>query len=144
MKTVKILFTALIFSTGVNAQTKDPVQTETVQKKTPEERAKHQTEKMKYELNLTDEQVPRVYEINLGIDKKNEGLKEMKMTQEERKKSINENNEARKAMLKEILTAEQFSKFDQKLMEMKSSKRISPPRESINPESQPAKENSKN
>ncbi len=144
MKTIKILFAALIISTGVNAQTKDAAQTETVQKKTPEERAKFQTEKMTTELNLSDDQISRVYEINLGIDKKNEGLKEVKMTEEDRKKSIAQNNEARKAMLKEVLTADQFTKLEQKQMEMKSVKKIAPPREPKKPESQPSKENSNN
>lgn len=126
MKTIKFLFAALIISSGVNAQTKEANQTEAVQKKTPEERAKAQTEKMKTELALTDDQVSKVYEINLGIDNKNEGLRDAKMTEDERRYSIQRNNEARKAMLKEVLTPEQYTKMEQKLEERRPVKKISP------------------
>jgi hypothetical protein len=103
-----------------------------------------QTEKMKTELNLSNEQVTSVYEINLGIDKKNEGLREMKMTEDERKKAIEQNNEARKAMLKDVLTAEQFTKLEQKHLEMKSMKKVTPIREPKKIESQPSKEQNNN
>ncbi|NBR15418.1 MAG: hypothetical protein EBU01_12715, partial [Crocinitomicaceae bacterium] len=101
MKTVKILLASLLISASAFSQTT----------KTPEERAKHQTEKMKNELGLTADQEQKVYTINLGIDQKNEGVKTSTMTEEEKKKSLKYNNQARETMLKEVLTADQFTKF---------------------------------
>jgi Spy/CpxP family protein refolding chaperone len=112
MKTVKILLASLLISASAFSQTT----------KTPEERAKHQTEKMKNELGLTADQEQKVYTINLGIDQKNEGVKTSTMTEEEKKKSLKYNNQARETMLKEVLTADQFTKFQalkQEKVEMK-------------------------
>ena len=116
MKTVKILLASLIISASAFSQTT----------KTPEERAKHQTEKMKTELGLTADQEQKVYNINLGIDQKNEGVKTSTMTEEEKRKGLKYNNEARETMLKEVLTADQFTKFQalkQEKIEMRKDKK---------------------
>jgi hypothetical protein len=116
MKTVKILLASLLISASAFSQTT----------KTPEERAKHQTEKMKTELGLTADQEEKVYIINLGIDQKNEGVRTSTMTEEEKKKGLKYNNEARETMLKEVLTADQYTKFQalkQEKIEMRKDKK---------------------
>ena len=101
MKSFKILLASLLISTSVFSQTE----------KTPEERAAVQTEKMTKELSLTADQVEKVKTINYGIVQKNEGVKTSAMTGEEKKAAHKSNEEARDAMLKDVLTAEQFQKY---------------------------------
>jgi protein CpxP len=120
MKTLKLIFASLIISFGVNAQTGKMTKLEAGQKKTPEERAKFQTENMKKELSLTNDQYDKAYQINLGIVQKNQALQDQKMTAEERRNAVKSNNEARMSMLKEVLTAEQYLKMQEKLKERKS------------------------
>lgn len=102
MKSIKILLASLLISAGAFGQMK-----------TPEERAKNQTDKMKTELGLTNEQYDKVYTINLGIDQKNEGVRTSTMSEEEKKKSLKMNNDARESMLKDALTPEQFAKLQE-------------------------------
>jgi len=106
MKSIKILLASLLISAGAFGQMK-----------TPEERAKNQTDKMKTELGLTDAQYNQVYTINLGIDQKNEAVRTSTMTEEEKKKGLKMNNDARESMLKETLTPEQFAKLQEKKQE---------------------------
>jgi hypothetical protein len=101
MKSIKILLASLLISASAFGQVD----------KTPEERATAQTEKMKKELALTPEQVEKVKVINLGIIQKNEGVKTSTMTGEEKKAAHKSNEEARDAMLKDVLTTEQFQKY---------------------------------
>jgi hypothetical protein len=120
MKTLKLIFASLIISFGVNAQSGKMTKLEANKKMTTEERAKFQTESMKTELNLTNDQYDKAYAINLGIIQKNKALQEQKMTTEERKNAVKQNNDARMLMLKEVLSADQFSKLQEKLKERKS------------------------
>jgi hypothetical protein len=91
--------------------------------KTAEEKANAQTNKMKTELNLTEEQVPRVKEINLGIIQKNENImNNATMSETEKREIIKSNNEARKAMLKNVLTSEQYTKLELIIAEKKIEK----------------------
>lgn len=98
--------------------------------KTAEEKASAQTTKMKTELNLTDEQVPRVKEINLGIIQKNESImSNATMSDSEKRGIVQSNNEARKAMLKNVLTSEQYTKLEliiaeKKIEKMKNKKQM--------------------
>lgn len=87
--------------------------------KTAEERAKLQTEKMTTELSLTNDQKSKVYEINLGINQKNDGLKSSGLNDEEKKKALQHNNEARKEMIKAVLSPEQQVIMEKKLAERK-------------------------
>lgn len=79
--------------------------------KSPEERATAQTEKMKTELSLTADQVEKVKIINVGIAQKNDGVRTSTLTSEEKKAAHKSNEEARDSMLKEVLTADQFQKY---------------------------------
>jgi len=93
------------------------------QTQTPEQRAKAQTEKMTTELNLSTSQVASVYEVNYGIILKNEAMRNATYTEDVKKQAIQQNNEARKSMLKSILTFDQYRLFEQKLEEKKQIKK---------------------
>jgi hypothetical protein len=90
---------------------------------TPEERATNQTNRMKTELNLTDNQYAKVYDINLGIIMKNDGIKASTFSEEVKKEVLQSNQQARKSMLKDVLTAAQYEKLETKAKEIKKKKR---------------------
>ncbi len=90
---------------------------------TPEERATNQTNRMKTELNLTDDQYTKVYDINLGIIMKNDGVKASTFSEEVKKEVLQSNQQARKSMLKDVLTAAQYEKLETKVTEIKKKKR---------------------
>lgn len=103
MKTLKILTIGLIMFSSTAA----------FSQKTADEKATEQTNKMKTELNLTPEQTPKVQEINLGIIQKNQAVQSnTTMTEDEKKAIMKSNNEARMAMLKNVLTSEQYTKLE--------------------------------
>jgi protein CpxP len=115
MKNLKITFAALTLTLFANVSI---AQDQNGDKKTPEERATAQTEKMSEKLLLSPEQKTQVYDINLAIDQKNEAVRTDKnMSEETRKASIQGNNDARKDMIKAILNPEQLKKFEE--IEMK-------------------------
>jgi hypothetical protein len=111
MKAIKILIASLLLSTAVMAQ------------KTVEERATAQTEKLATELSLTADQKEKVKQINLGIIQKNEGVRTSTMTQEEKKKAIKMNEEARDEMFKGVMTVDQFKAYKMKKTEFKTIKK---------------------
>ncbi|MBP5983031.1 MAG: hypothetical protein KA734_04870 [Fluviicola sp.] len=93
---------------------------------TPEERAERLTKVMTKQLNLTPSQVGLINEVNVGIAKKNDAVRNnQSLTAEQKKKMIEANNKARVEMYKQHLTPDQFKKFEmiQKEMESKSGKR---------------------
>ena len=81
---------------------------------TAEERATAQSTRMKTELNLTDDQYTKVYDINLGIVQKNDGIKNSTYSEEVKKEIIRSNEMARRAMLKDVLTAAQYETLEKK------------------------------
>ena len=88
--------------------------------KTAEERATNQTMKMKTELSLTDDQASKVKEINLGIIQKNQGIMgNTTMSETEKNAIVKSNNDARMAMLKNVLTSEQYTKLELTIAEKK-------------------------
>jgi len=88
--------------------------------KTAEERATNQTMRMKTELSLTDDQVVKVKEINLGIIQKNQGIMaNTTMSETEKNAIVKSNNDARMAMLKNVLTSEQYTKLELTIAEKK-------------------------
>ena len=88
--------------------------------KTAEERATNQTMRMKTELSLSDDQAAKVKEINLGIIQKNEGISaNTAMSETEKNTIVKSNNDARMAMLKNVLTSEQFTKLELTIAEKK-------------------------
>jgi hypothetical protein len=103
-KIVFMLFTMFIY-VGANAQDKEH---------NPESKAKKQTEWMKTELSLTEDQSTKVEGINLSYANKKKALKEnmrnqMKSLEEEKQKE-----------LAAVLSKEQMAKLDAKKVEMKA------------------------
>lgn len=115
-KFLHIAFGLLVSATAMAQQ---PAQKEQ-EFKTPEERAKFQTEKMASELQLTATQKEQVYTINLGIAQKNEGIRTSTFSEEEKRSIIKSNREAQIEMLKNVLTAAQFEKMKAEIKEQHS------------------------
>ncbi len=105
------LIALLFISLGCFAQT------------TLEERATNQTNRMKTELNLSDDQYTKVYDINLGIIMKNDGIKTSTFSEEVKNEVLQSNQQARKAMLKDVLTAAQYEKLETEVKTIKKKKR---------------------
>lgn len=120
MKSLKITFAALTLTLFANVSI---AQDQKGEKKTPEERATAQTEKLSEKLLLSPDQKIQAYDINLAIDQKNEAVRADKnMSEETRKASIQGNNDARKEMIKAILNPEQLKKFEE--LEVKRDARL--------------------
>lgn len=120
MKSLKITFAALTLTLFANVSI---AQDQNGEKKTPEERATAQTEKLSEKLLLSPDQKIQAYDINLAIDQKNEAVRADKnMSEETRKASIQGNNDARKEMIKAILNPEQLKKFEE--LEVKRDARL--------------------
>jgi protein CpxP len=107
MKNIKLIlaitFFSFAFAGSINAQTTEQT-----------EKATKQTERLSTELSLTEEQKTQAQQINLGIILKNDAIRSAEnMSQEEKTIAISSNNDARKEMFRGILTAEQFTKFEQ-------------------------------
>lgn len=82
-------------------------------KSTPEERAQRLTAKMTEKFKLTPEQSSKISDINLGIAKKNEGIRgNASMAKEEKAKIIKSNHDARLSMYRDVLTPEQMSQYE--------------------------------
>lgn len=89
-------------------------------KKTPEEKAKITSEKLKSSLNLSDDQSSRIYELNLQRIKDHKEFKEnkSKLSADRKKKSSEYKNS-----LKNILSDEQFKSL-KKMKKEKNFKKI--------------------
>ena len=88
-------------------------------KATPEERATRLTEMMKENLKLTAAQEPKVAAINLKYAKKNEELRSIADTAQQRK-TFNSTNKQRETEMKAVLTADQFKMYQKQMEEMKA------------------------
>jgi hypothetical protein len=101
MKAIKILCFSFFLGLTAVAQ----------QAQTPEQNAKTMTQSLTKMLNLTPAQQDEVYTIHFGIAKKNEGILTSDYTDEQKQAIIKSNEVARIAMLKHMLSAEQFAKL---------------------------------
>jgi Spy/CpxP family protein refolding chaperone len=81
------------------------------QKKTPEERATVNIQKMKKELSITQEQADKAYPILVENAKKLDAIRATGKD-EAKKDEIAKQKEATDLKLKEILTPEQFTKYE--------------------------------
>lgn len=115
----KILFAAvaLIFSVSMFAQA--PQRGERREFK-PEEMATRMADGMKKELNLNDEQYKSVYNLYLkrGEEMKarrDKGQQGQQVDREARREEMKKNQEAMNAELKQILTPEQYTKYEEML-----------------------------
>lgn len=105
-----ILAMALLLVVGVFGQTTTKKE---APKKSSDERAHAMTERMTKSLELNEEQKAKIYEINLGIAQKNDAIRtDASLSKEEKVKRIQENHAARNAMYREVLTPDQYAKYE--------------------------------
>jgi len=83
------------------------------------ERSTKLTEWMRINLSLTDGQLPAVRDINLKYAKKMDELKANSLPKSEKMKQITDNDKAKDAELKNILTGNQFQTYLSKKQEIK-------------------------
>lgn len=108
-----VLVCALALSTLTFAQEKKEKQI------SPEKKVAAQIKKMDQDLNLSDDQEAKLKVILLEQQKHKESLKNL--TEEEKKakkKELRQEREVFKNKVKEILTPEQFTKWQEKQIEM--------------------------
>ena len=90
----------------------------------PEERAEKQTAMMREYLDLTDEQLPKIEEINLKFAKNNEELREKyRGDRETIIAAFRESEQLKEEALAQVLTEEQMNKLQEKKAEMRSQRR---------------------
>ena len=109
MKKSMLLLLALVLYGSIFAQPK----------KSAEERANMQTDRMTKELNLSVDQKSKIYQINLDANQQNDMIKASRMNEEAKKRSFHRNNETSKENIKAILTSEQIEIMEQKIRERK-------------------------
>ena len=109
MMRLTVLVIMLLLSMGIFAQPK----------KSAEERANMQTDRMTKELNLSVDQKSKIYQINLDANQQNDMIKASRMNEEAKKRSFHRNNETRNENIKAILTSDQVEIMEQKIRERK-------------------------
>lgn len=91
---------------------------------TPEERAERQTAMMKEELALSEDQIPKIEEINLKYAKNNEELMEKNRgDQEAMFAAFRESEKQKEGELALVLNEEQMNKLKEKKEDMRSHRR---------------------
>ena len=130
MKKMLFAAVALIFSVSMFAQA--PQRGERREFK-PEEMATRMADGMKKELNLNDEQYKSVYNLYLkrGEEMKarrDKGQQGQQVSREARREEMKKNQEAMNAELKKILTAEQYTKYEEMLKKQQQRQRQGGPR----------------
>lgn len=109
MKMLKVLLVGIALFAGITAAS-----AQEKSKKTPEQRAELHTERLTKVLGLNADQRTKIAEFNLGIALKNESLRNNpNIPQDVKISSLQSNNEARKMMIKTVLTQEQIKKFEE-------------------------------
>ncbi len=93
------------------------------EKKTPEERAAHMTEKMQSDLELTDQQVAEVAVLN---DAHTKEMEKIRSQMKELKKEAKALRKAHESELEKVLTAEQYAIHKEK-MEKRKKRRMERP-----------------
>jgi hypothetical protein len=130
MKTLKIGSTLVVALLSINSfgqaegrpEMRENAKQETMQKQTPEEKAKVQTDRLTKQLLLTDDQVAKIYETNLAVNMKNEAVhKNSSWNEDQKKVALDGNNAGRVTVIKSFLTQEQIAKYEE--METKKEER---------------------
>ena len=110
MKAINILFFSFFLGLSAVAQ----------QAQTPEQTALALTQSQTTMLKLTAAQQEEVYAVHFGIAQKNQGILLSNYPEDQKKAIIKSNEQARMAMLKNILTAEQFAKLEKAATEQRN------------------------
>ncbi|MFT4024829.1 MAG: hypothetical protein QM664_13720 [Flavihumibacter sp.] len=87
--------------------------------KTPEERAKAQSEKMKSELKLTDDQYTKIYDLNLKYAKKSDEIRSGSNDRTAKMKAVTDAMDEKDKEIKGILDAGQYEKYEAMKAEQK-------------------------
>lgn len=107
---MKTIILALAFLVGGTAMAQ---QQEKRERKPAEERANTSAQKMKTKLGLDDVQTTKIHDINLGIAQKNDAIRDnTSLTREQKMAQLKENQNARNIQYKEVLTADQYAKYE--------------------------------
>ncbi len=107
MKKIAITLVALLLFAGSAVNAQQRVQ------RTPEERAKMQTEAMQKGLALNDEQAKKVFDLNLDLSKKMDSIRTASNGDRDAMMGAMKSlNDLRGAKLKTILTKEQLEKYE--------------------------------
>lgn len=108
MKTFILALAVLVGGTALAQQ-----QQQKKERKTAEERATAQAQKMATKLGLDDNQKTKIHDINLGIAQKNDAIREnASLSREQKMAQLKENQDARNAQYKEVLTSDQYAKYE--------------------------------
>jgi hypothetical protein len=86
---------------------------------TPEERAAKLTEWMKTNLQLNGDQVAEVQTINLKYANKTQALQTQLMSRNEKLQALKDNDKAKDAELKNVLTTDQYNSYQAKKEEIR-------------------------
>lgn len=114
ISTVAFVFTVL---TGIHAQGPHS------RMRTPEERARWQTDWMQKELSLDSAVIPKVYAINLKYAHRMDSLMRSDNTRHGNRQNMRALMDAKDKELEKVLTAEQFKLYLQKKEEMRQNAR---------------------
>lgn len=109
MKTLILALAMVVSATAMAQQQPHPKK----ERKPAEERATNSAQKMKTKLGLDDAQTAKIHDINLGIAQKNDAIRDnTSLTREQKMTQLKENQNARNAQYKEVLTADQYAKYE--------------------------------
>lgn len=109
MKTLILALAMVVGATAIAQQQSHPKK----ERKPAEERATNSAQKMKTKLGLDDAQTAKIHDINLGIAQKNDAIRDnTSLTREQKMAQLKENQNARNAQYKEVLTADQYAKYE--------------------------------
>jgi Spy/CpxP family protein refolding chaperone len=121
MKKMLILLAAFTLTAGAaNAQTSAPtpapirIDRDQVGNKTPEQRAEARTQQLAKSLSLTAEQTEKVRQLNLAQAKEMQAVRTKNAANREEAKAARDRHDAQ---LKAILSADQYTKYDQQRTE---------------------------
>lgn len=110
---MKTLILALAVLVGGTAAAQQQRQEQKREHKTAEERATGLTQRMTTKLTLDETQKDKIHAVNLGIAQKNEAIRgNTSLSREQKMTQLKENQNARNAQYKEILTSEQYAKYE--------------------------------
>jgi Spy/CpxP family protein refolding chaperone len=116
MKRIAITFIGvMVAATTLMAQEEQSsAKTQKHAQRTPEERAKEMTARLKEELNLTDQQSEELYAIHLKYAEERKGVLDAGREEREAQRTeIKSINDKQKAEMKSVLTEEQVARLDQ-------------------------------
>ena len=105
-----LIITLILFVLNINAQDKSIPPAA--------DRAAKLTEWMKTNLQLTDEQLPKVQDINLKYANKADELRSMSMGKRQKLQKLKADGQAKDGELKAILTEDQYKTYESKKAEL--------------------------